>query len=65
MKIVVTPHRVIFAYIQTGITFQPSFHLKWVTTRWNGFFPNFSKNMSDFENFADIFADVSTFHARF
>ena len=25
----------------------------------------FSKNMSDFENFADIFADVSTLYANF
>ena len=28
-------------------------------------FLNFSKKLSDFENFADIFADVSTFDARF
>ena len=59
------PHSVIFAYIQTGITFQPNFRLKWVTTRWNAFFLNFSKKLSDYENFADIFADVSTFYARF
>ena len=53
-------HRVISAYIQTGTTFQPLVHLKWVTTRWNAFFPKFSKNVSNIENFADIFADVGT-----